>query len=43
MDLFDATQRIESRSIQLSDTLMRMEIPYQPRYGEGVTILFSLV
>lgn len=43
MDIFCEQKRIESRTMQLSDTIFRMEIPYQEKYGKGITVLFSFV
>lgn len=36
-------QRIGSRMMQLSDTLMRMEMPYDASYGRSLSILFYLL
>ncbi|EJW94118.1 alpha-2-macroglobulin family protein [gut metagenome] len=43
MDVFNNHRRIESRVLQLSDTLMRMEYPYQEAYGKGLTVQFTFV
>ena len=43
MDVFKGHDRLSSRSFQLTDTLMRMELPYQEAYGEGVSVLFTFV
>lgn len=43
MDVFCDQKRIESRVLQLNDTIVRMEYPYQESYGNGVTILFNFV
>lgn len=43
MDVFSNRRRIESRVLQLSDTLMRMEYPYQEAYGKGLTVQFTFV
>lgn len=43
MDVFCDGKRIESRTLLLNDTLVRMEYPYKETYGEGVTLLFNSV
>lgn len=43
MDVFCEGKRIESKVLQLNDSIVRMEYPYEARYGEGVTLLFNLV
>ena len=43
MDVFSNRGRIESRVLQLSDTLMRMEYPYREAYGKGLTVQFTFV
>ena len=43
MDVFSNRGRIESRVLQLNDTLMRMEYPYQEAYGKGLTVQFTFV
>lgn len=43
MDAFCEGKRIESKVLQLNDTIVRMEYPYEARYGEGITLLFNLV
>ncbi|WP_394336040.1 alpha-2-macroglobulin family protein [Bacteroides zoogleoformans] len=43
MDVFCEDKRIDSKVLQLNDTIVRMEYPYEARYGEGVTLLFNLV
>ncbi|MDE6348713.1 MAG: alpha-2-macroglobulin [Bacteroides sp.] len=43
MDIFCDGKRIESSTLQLNDTLLRMEYPYKEAYGEGVTMLFNFV
>lgn len=43
MDVFCDQKRIESRVLQLNDTIIRMEYPYKESYGNGVTILFNFV
>lgn len=41
MDVFTGGKRIESRLLQLSDTLMCVEMPYLDSYDESVTLLFN--
>lgn len=41
MDIFTGGKRIESRLLQLSDTLMCVEMPYLVSYDESVTLLFN--
>ena len=43
MDVFCDRKRIESRVLQLNDTIIRMEYPYKEAYGKGVTLLFNFV
>lgn len=43
MDVFCERKRIESRVLQLNDTIIRMEFPYKEAYGKGITVLFSFV
>lgn len=43
MDVFCDRKRIDSRVLQLSDTIVRMEYPYKEAYGDGVTVLFNFV
>ena len=43
MDVFCNQKRIESRVLQWSDTIVRMEYPYKEEYGEGVALLFYFV
>ncbi|MDL2211030.1 alpha-2-macroglobulin [Bacteroides sp. OttesenSCG-928-M17] len=43
MDMFSGEKRIESRLIQMSDTLMRFDYPYRAEYGDGITINFFVL
>ena len=43
MDVFCQRKRIESRVLQLTDTLMRMEYPYRETYGKGLTVQFTFI
>lgn len=40
---FENRRRLESRVMQLSDSIVRMEFPYQEAYGEGATVLLCFV
>lgn len=43
MDVFTGGKRVESRLLQLSDTLMCVEMPYLDSYDESVTLLFNML
>ncbi|MCD8292309.1 MAG: MG2 domain-containing protein, partial [Prevotellaceae bacterium] len=43
VDVFSKEKRLESRTLQLSDTLARMVYPYKEAYGEGVSVLLTFV
>lgn len=43
MDIFTGGKRVESRLLQLSDTLMCVEMPYLDSYDESVTLLFNML
>lgn len=43
MDVFAGKKRIESRSILLSDSVMRFSYPYKEEYGDGLNITFCYV
>lgn len=43
MDVFSGNKRIESRVLQLSDSLMRFDYPYKASYGDGLSISFCFV
>lgn len=43
VDVFTGGKRVESRMIQLSDTLMFVQIPYLKQYGESMSVLFNLL
>lgn len=43
MDVFTGGKRVESRLLQLSDTLMCAEMPYLDSYDESVTLLFNML
>lgn len=43
MDLFSGDQWLESKTLQLSDSLMRFTIPYKEEYGYGAVATFAFV
>jgi hypothetical protein len=43
MDVFSGNRRLESRSLHLSDSVMRFTYPYKPEYGDGLTVAFCYV
>ena len=43
MDLFCGNQWLESKALNLSDSVMRFVIPYKEEYGYGVVATFALV
>lgn len=43
LDIFSGKQRLESKAILLSDSLVRFDIPYQEAYGMGLEYLFTFV
>lgn len=43
MDVFAGNKRIETKSLQFSNSLQQFELSYKEAYGEGVTILFTFV
>lgn len=43
MDIFSGLRRIDTRVLQLSDSLMHLTLPYRPEYGDGVTLIFNFV
>ena len=43
MDVFSGNKRLESRSLHLSDSLMRFTYPYKEAYGDGLCITFCYV
>ncbi|NDV84264.1 alpha-2-macroglobulin [Bacteroides sp. 51] len=43
MDVFSGTKRLESRSLRLSDSVMRFTYPYKEEYGDGLSITFCYV
>jgi hypothetical protein len=43
LDVFCGNRRLESRTLQLSDSIVRFEVPYKAEYGDGVQYLFAFV
>lgn len=43
MDLFGEKGRIESRVLQLNDTLRRFSVPYKEEYGQNAAVMFTFV
>ncbi|MDR3119135.1 MAG: alpha-2-macroglobulin [Mediterranea sp.] len=43
VDAFSGNKRIESRSLHLSDTVVRFTYPYRPEYGDGLAVTFCYV
>ncbi|MDR1004159.1 MAG: alpha-2-macroglobulin, partial [Prevotellaceae bacterium] len=43
LDVFCENRRLERRTLQLSDSIIRFEVPYQAEYGDGVQYLFAFV
>ncbi|MDR0977184.1 MAG: alpha-2-macroglobulin, partial [Prevotellaceae bacterium] len=43
MDVFRLGKHLESRTFQLTDSVVRFEVPYKEEYGDGITYLFAFV
>ena len=43
MDVFCGNQRLESRTLQLSDSIVRFDFPYDEAYGNGLLVSFCFV
>ena len=43
VDIYNKKGRIEHSVLQLNDSLVRLEYPYQEVYGKGITVSFSVV
>lgn len=43
VDVFGRRGRIESRTLSLSDSILRMEYPYKDEYGDGISVQFTFV
>ena len=38
VDVFGQKGRLESRTLSLNDSILRMEYPYREEYGDGVAV-----
>jgi len=43
LDVFSGEERLSSTVLQLSDSIVRFDIPYKEEYGEGIEYLFAFV
>lgn len=43
MDVFSGDRLLESKALNLSDTIVRFDYPYKESYGDGVLIQFCMV
>ncbi|WP_321333130.1 alpha-2-macroglobulin family protein [uncultured Bacteroides sp.] len=43
MDTFSGNKRLESKILNLSDSVKRFDIPYKAEYGDGLSIVFGFV
>lgn len=43
MDVFGKKGRIESRILNLNDSIVRLEFPYKEEYGDGIAVQFTFV
>ena len=43
VDVFGQKGRLESRTLSLNDSILRMEYPYREEYGDGVAVQFTFV
>lgn len=43
VDVFGQKGRLESRTLSLSDSIVRMKYPYRKEYGDGVAVQFTFV
>lgn len=43
MDVFSGNKKLESRVLNLSNSLERFDYPYKAEYGDGVTVTFCFV
>ncbi|MCD8184058.1 MAG: MG2 domain-containing protein [Bacteroides sp.] len=43
LDIFSDNHRLKSTTLQLSDSIVRFDIPYKEEYGEGIEYLFAFV
>ena len=43
LDIFSDKQRLDSKVLQLSDSIVRFDVPYLDAYGDGIEYLFTVV
>lgn len=43
LDIFSGKQRLSSTTLQLSDSIVRFDVPYKEEYGDGIEYLFAFV
>lgn len=43
LDVFSGKKRLSSTVLQLSDSIVRFDIPYKEEYGDGIEYLFAFV
>ena len=43
INIFNETESLESRILNLSDSIVRFEYPYQTSYGDGITVNICMV
>ena len=43
VDIFGRKGRIESHTLSLSDSILRLEYPYKEEYGDGIAVQFTFI
>lgn len=43
LDIFGDEERLSSQVLQLSDSIVRFDVPYKEEYGDGIEYLFAFV
>ena len=43
LDIFSGKQHLSSTTLQLSDSIVRFDVPYKEEYGDGIEYLFAFV
>ncbi|MFQ7083658.1 alpha-2-macroglobulin family protein [Bacteroides intestinalis] len=43
LDIFSGKQHLSSITLQLSDSIVRFDVPYKEEYGDGIEYLFAFV
>lgn len=43
LDVFNGSRRLSSTTLQLSDSIVRFDVPYKEEYGDGLEYLFAFV